>query len=169
MERKIFRTPGNHFKVFFCVVLFFFCTRQVKALLIFMLTEVITVLKLAFCSFSFNIIFFAIAFCSCYDDGDINKKGLKHNPPAEHMPWIFIRNRWVKNWYKLCLAVINCFSFSREERKKRLHNDNMLNISTPHVNLLTLYLEREDEEEMAKFLFVKFVVFIHNTAQHYAM
>lgn len=60
------------------------------------------------------------------------------------------------------------FIFTRRE-KKRLHNDNMLNISTPHVNLLTLYLEREDEEEMAKFLFVKFVVFIHNTAQHYAM
>lgn len=55
--------------------------------------------------------------------------------------------RWMKNWYKLCLTVINCFSFRKKAWRKLVRkteevgDDNMLNISTPHVNLLTLYLK----------------------------
>lgn len=79
----------NHFKVccrfFFRWLIFFsffvcFCTRQVKALLIFMLTEVITVFKLAFCS-SFTLAIFFPFNCLVLMSGakkkDINKRA--HN------------------------------------------------------------------------------------------
>lgn len=63
------------------------------------------------------------------------------------------------------LTVINCFSFRKTPRKEKSkkQQDNMLNVSAPHVNLLTLlFLKKNWKNDFSSLFFsVKLLFLFH--------
>lgn len=80
----------------------------------------------------------------------------------------------MKNWYKLCLTVINCFSFSPPEKRKekirnrKIQDVDMLNTYFKSACQLINTLFRETERK-SEFIFVKLLCFRSHDSHHRAV